>query len=239
MTCESNCWGDDHPDTASTPRQPGPQLLLERQVRRKRHPSSGHALVRRKLFGNQSSDTRQSMAELADALVSLAPQLERADRFNDARTAWEEALALRTERYGEADGRVADVRLALADLDRFTQLSADDRAGTAPGRRRPSGGSQTLRRSVTAIRSGVRTDPAGLGSPADDSWPRTPQDVAKRKPAGQLPVFQRQIQPGRTTLPARACSPAGIAGARSHRRRHQLQQPGQELLLAAPLPRGD
>ena len=119
--------GDDHPDTASAHGNLARNFYWSEKYDDGANHHRATLAIRRKLFGNQSSDTRQSMGELADALVALAPQLERADRFDDARRAWEEALALRTERYGEADGRVADVRLALADLERFTKLSADER----------------------------------------------------------------------------------------------------------------
>ncbi len=119
--------GDDHPDTASAHGNLARNFYWSEKYDDSATHHRATLSTRRKLFGNQSSDTRQSMGELADALVALAPQLERADRFDDARRAWEEALALRIERYGDADGRVADVRLALADLDRFTKLSSDER----------------------------------------------------------------------------------------------------------------
>ncbi len=87
--------------------------------------------IRRKVLGKDHADTKLSIASLADALAAWAFTQEKALRWDIARKAREEVLALRSERYGEQDYRVVDARLALEDIELVSKFDPKKRAALA------------------------------------------------------------------------------------------------------------
>ena len=71
------------------------------------------------------------MVALADALAAWAGTQEKAQRWDAARKAREEVVALRIERFGEQDYRVTDARIALDDIDRLSKFDPKKRAALA------------------------------------------------------------------------------------------------------------
>jgi Tetratricopeptide repeat len=84
-------------------------------------PAARQALaIERQLFGKANADIAQSLEWLAQS------HLKR-DEFDAARTARQEASAIRTKLYGEKDWRAADARQALRDVDIRSRLTVEQR----------------------------------------------------------------------------------------------------------------
>lgn len=83
--------------------------------------------IRRKVLGEGNPVTKNTLDGLADLLSRIArQQIEKGD-FAAARKAGEEALAIRTQRYGAKDWRVTNAQLGLRDVDYQARLTPEQR----------------------------------------------------------------------------------------------------------------
>ncbi len=83
--------------------------------------------IRKAVLGAKDPDYLDTVDTFCELLSKSAGKHERSEDFVLARKERDEILSLKTDRFGKSDWHVTDARLALAHLDRISQLSPDAR----------------------------------------------------------------------------------------------------------------
>ena len=196
-------FGPDHPDTAVSFVNLAKNFYWQRKYPQAVENHRLGLATRRKVLGNQAADTRQTMVDLGDALAALAGEHELAGRWDEAREARQEVVALRIERYGADDGRVADARQAVEDIDRVKKLSDADRAKLVEADAAYLSGAKlyTDESKYEAAASAVRTSLAGRKAILGDEHRKTLQSenllanclYAQKKYVEAEPLYQHVL----------------------------------------------
>ncbi len=196
-------FGPDHPDTAVSFVNLAKNFYWQRKYPQAVENHRLGLAMRRKVLGNQAADTRQTMVDLGDALAALAGEHELAGRWDAAREARQEVVALRIERYGADDGRVADARQAVEDIDRVKKLNDADRAKLVEADAAYLSGAKlyTDESKYEAAASAVRTSLAGRKAILGDEHRKTLQSenllanclYAQKKYAEAQPLYQHVL----------------------------------------------
>ncbi len=199
--------GEEHADTALSHNNLAKSLYWQHKYEQAVADHRAALVVRRKVLGPEAIDTRQTMVDLAEALAAWAGEQEQAERWDPARSARQEVIALRTERYGQRDWHATEARLALEDTEKLAKMTKADRARLAKA--------EAAHKASSAAYSDD-SDYEGATNNARKAWAGGknaaavllgPENLAKqlqeRKSAGQLPVRASPICRGRGALPAR------------------------------------